>query len=287
MARGLGRQPPAGAADRHRPALPAQREVALPADAERVRAAPVPRRRSRTTPSRQWPAGTSRAWACPRLCGATTTRTPKGRSAAASSSCVPAVRRRAPDDERAAMVGGTLGDLLGYSGPLATSTASAPRRTKPGCIGSVPVHRKTGSTWTRSASKAASRWSPGPGAASDAPMRCSWPVGAPASSSTTWAGRCKAWGPTPPWPRPSLRGDRGRRRYTALADDNDVATTAGARGARQRPPSRRSGGSTSSSTTPASSSGRGCPTPTWTTSQRHLAVHVAGSFEARPGRRGP
>ncbi len=43
VARRLGRRACARRADRHRPALPAEREVALPADAKRVCEAPVPR----------------------------------------------------------------------------------------------------------------------------------------------------------------------------------------------------------------------------------------------------
>ena len=66
----------------HGAAVPPQREVAVPADAERVRAAPVPR----VVPGRP---GGRRVPAHHRLvdasCGATTTRTPKARSAAAGS----------------------------------------------------------------------------------------------------------------------------------------------------------------------------------------------------------
>jgi hypothetical protein len=73
--------------------------------------------RSRTTPW-PWPAGTSPG--CPPSCGATTTRTPRARSAAAGSSwtsCSPAC----PADEKAAMVGGTLGDSWASRLPLRRS----------------------------------------------------------------------------------------------------------------------------------------------------------------------
>ena len=66
----------------HGAAVPPEREVAVPADAERVRAAPVPRlvpgrSRRRRVPARHRVVDAS--------CGATTTRTPRERSAAAGS----------------------------------------------------------------------------------------------------------------------------------------------------------------------------------------------------------
>ncbi len=73
---------PASDQPQHGAALPSEREVAVPADAERVRAAPVPR----VVPGRS---GRGRLPARHRFvdasCGATTTRTPKERSAAVAS----------------------------------------------------------------------------------------------------------------------------------------------------------------------------------------------------------
>ena len=73
---------PAERPAQHGAAVPPEREVAVPADAERVRAAPVPR----LVPGRsRWPSRAGTSPGCRRSCGATTTRTPKARSAAAGS----------------------------------------------------------------------------------------------------------------------------------------------------------------------------------------------------------
>ena len=82
VARPLGRRPARRRPAPHGAAVPPEREVALPADAERVRAAPVPRLVPGRSRGRRLPAHHRGVDAS---CGATTTRTPKGRSAAAGS----------------------------------------------------------------------------------------------------------------------------------------------------------------------------------------------------------
>ena len=105
----------ARAADQHGAAVPAEREVAVPAACRASTCAASSTSRSRTTRWRS-PAGTSRA--SRPSCGATTTRTPRARSAAAGSSS-PSSSSGVPADERDAMLGGTLGGLLGFKAPVA------------------------------------------------------------------------------------------------------------------------------------------------------------------------
>ena len=80
VARPLGRRPSRGPPAPHGAALPPERKVAVPADAERVRAAPVPRLVPGRPGGRRLPATSA---GCRPSCGATTTRTPRGRSGAA------------------------------------------------------------------------------------------------------------------------------------------------------------------------------------------------------------
>ena len=65
-----------------------------------------------------WPSPAGTSPGCRRSCGATTTPTPRARSGAARS-CWPQQMAGVPDDERKAMVGGTLGGLLGFDAPVA------------------------------------------------------------------------------------------------------------------------------------------------------------------------
>ena len=119
VARRLGRHPPGDRADRHGPAVPAEREVALPAQAQRVRPSASSTCRSRTTPW-PWPAGTSPV--CRPSSGATTTRTPRGRSGAAGSSS-PSSSPASPTTSATPWSAGTLGGLLGLQGPGGRLTA--------------------------------------------------------------------------------------------------------------------------------------------------------------------
>ena len=82
VARVLGRHPTGRRPADDGAAVPPEREVAVPAEAERIRAAPVPRAVPGRPRRRGVPAPHRRV---ERSCGATTTRTRKGRSAAAAS----------------------------------------------------------------------------------------------------------------------------------------------------------------------------------------------------------
>ena len=85
-----------------------------------------------------------------------------------------------PDDERAAMVGGTLGGLLGYTAPAGRGivpelAATAPERRRPGRGAHVQLRGTR-----RGGDGCGTRHRP-------RPTRSCWPTGGPASSSTTSA----------------------------------------------------------------------------------------------------
>ena len=82
VARDLGRHPAAHRPAQRRAALPPERQVALPAHARASTCSASSTSRSRTT---RWRSRAGTSPACRASCGATTTRTPKGRSAAAAS----------------------------------------------------------------------------------------------------------------------------------------------------------------------------------------------------------
>ena len=120
-----------------------------------------------------------------------------------SQELLPSLMAGVPDDERKAMVGGTLGRPPRLRGP-----GRRPR-------------------WTSIASTAASRSSPAPGAASAGPTRACWPTAAPAWWSTTWAARSRATAPTPSRRR-VVADEIVAAGGAAVADTSDVATVAGA-----------------------------------------------------------
>ena len=192
--------------------------------------------RSRTIPSPSL-AGTSPG--CRRSCGATTTRMPKGRSAG-SRELIDKQFGGLPADERAAMVGGTLG-----------RHPRVRRRWRPERASLRRARRRRHRRGSRHRPRA---------------MRCLLArIGAPASSSTISAVRSMASAQTTNPPRPS-RARSLPPGGAAMADTNDVASASGAQSARRRDVRRGSDASTSSSTTPASSGGRAFRRPTRKTS---------------------
>ena len=107
-------------------------------------------------------------------------------------------------------------------------------------------------------------------------MRCSWPAGAPPSSSTTSAAPCRASGSTARW-RPPWRPRSRRAGGSALADEHDVASAEGAQ-ALIGAALERFGRLDILINNAGIIKWAGLPDVDEDNLQRHLAVHVLGSF---------
>ncbi len=112
--RRVGRRPSRRRPARHGPAVPPQREVAVPADAERVRGSASSTCRSRTTP---WPSPAATSPGLSTIMWGNDYPHAEG-TFRGSQELLTTLMAGVPDDERKAMVGGTLGDLLGFEAPV-------------------------------------------------------------------------------------------------------------------------------------------------------------------------